>query len=378
MIKQLVILVAFMQIPAATAFGETKEGACRLMPRKGFEGGEFQVSVGTKIKGTCKFFIQDFLGKKIINAGISIQNTSDKPMHCQYYVAFFDDLGNLIGCAGQGTFDRTGLAAGKSTQLGSCLIPLPAGFHEKAVRYKIAFYESEKEIGKGAIVDAETNGHAEPTADARQRQSIAAERKWTDATGKHTVDAKLVEVKDGMVRLESRNGKIVDIPLEKLSGADQKFLKSKIDETGGASPAHPSKEADAGSVGPRSKQAKWYSAGPGWRELERVARSHKMALQSSNHGEKEYEAILSQSQPGSTIVLLFALDNSDKNIPDSYRDLLPIPWARIEAKLQKGETVEGSGRSRDREIILLAAPRESELKELIRKTKLLSPNPAGR
>jgi len=36
-----------------------------------------------------------------------------------------------------------GLAAGESTQLGSCLIPLPAGFHEKAVQYKIAFYGAE-------------------------------------------------------------------------------------------------------------------------------------------------------------------------------------------------------------------------------------------
>ena len=58
-------------------------------------------------------------------------NTSGKAMHCQYYVAFFDKAGALIGCAGQGTFDEKGLAAGESTQLGSCLIPLPAGFHER-------------------------------------------------------------------------------------------------------------------------------------------------------------------------------------------------------------------------------------------------------
>ena len=148
--KRLAIMVVLMQIPALVALGETKEGSCQLKEGGAFDKDAFTVQVGEKIKGTCKFEITEFFGKKVISANIEIANTSDKAMHCQYYVAFFDEHGTLIGCAGQGTFDAKGLAAGKSTQLGSCLIPLPAGLHEKAVQYKIAFYESDQEIGKAA------------------------------------------------------------------------------------------------------------------------------------------------------------------------------------------------------------------------------------
>ena len=148
MMKRLAIMALLMQIPALVALGETKEGSCQLKKGGAFDKDVFTVQVGQKIKGTCKFYIMDFLGKKIINANVEIKNTSDEAMHCQYYVAFFDKADELLGCAGQGTFDKDGLAAGKTENFGSCLIPLPAGFHEKAVKYKIAFYESGKEIGK--------------------------------------------------------------------------------------------------------------------------------------------------------------------------------------------------------------------------------------
>jgi hypothetical protein len=141
-------MAALLQIPALVALGETKEGSCQLKQGEAFDKDVFTVQVGQKIKGTCKFCIQDFFGQKIINAGVEIRNTSDKTMHCQYYVAFFDKDDKLIGCAGQGTFGEKGLAAGKTTQFGSCLIPLPAGLHEKAVRYQIAFYESDRQIGE--------------------------------------------------------------------------------------------------------------------------------------------------------------------------------------------------------------------------------------
>ncbi len=146
--KRLMIALLSVVVLAYTASGETKEGVCQLKAGKAFDQDVFKVQVGTTIKGTCKFYIDEFFGKKIINANIQIMNTGSTAMHCQYYVAFLDKDGKLIGCAGQGTFNEKGLAAGESTQLGSCLISLPPGFHEKAVQYKIAFYESDKEIGK--------------------------------------------------------------------------------------------------------------------------------------------------------------------------------------------------------------------------------------
>jgi hypothetical protein len=52
----------------------------------------------------------------------------------------------------------------------------------------------------------------------------AETRVWTDNTGKFKVSAELVESKNGSVRLRQADGKIVTIPLARLSQADQEFL----------------------------------------------------------------------------------------------------------------------------------------------------------
>jgi hypothetical protein len=308
------------QSPAPAVLGETTEGTCQLKQRKAFDKDAFKVQVGGKIKGTCKFSIQDIFGKKIINANVEIVNTSDKAMHCQYYVAFFDNAGALLGCAGQGTFSDKGLAAGESTQLGSCLIPLPAGFHEKAVQYKIAFYESDKEIGTEQLGPANRK--------QAKKRPLAPNR---------------------------------DAKTSKRTGEAEKPFGSQ-----------PGSATAANGTGPR--QVKWYSAGPAWMELNKVAQARGIYLRAGNHDEANYRRSLSESQPGSTFVLLFALDHWDRNIPQEYQDLLPMPWDQIEAALTKGETVERAGKARKRAIVLLAAPTESQLKELIHKTRLLSPN----
>ena len=51
-------------------------------------------------------------------------------------------------------------------------------------------------------------------------------REWTDSTGKFTITAKLLEVKDGDAYLENEAGKTIKIPIAKLSAADQAILKS--------------------------------------------------------------------------------------------------------------------------------------------------------
>lgn len=133
----------------------------------------------------------------------------------------------------------------------------------------------------------------------------------------------------------------------------------------------------ATAAGKGSRQVTWFSAGPAWRELNMVVRPHRIHLTSLNHGAAPYRRILSQSEPGSTIVLLFALDDSDKNVPAEYADLLPVPWAQIEPALRKGETVEIAGESRERKVVLLAAPTVSQLKALMHSTKLLAVNRPG-
>jgi hypothetical protein len=51
-------------------------------------------------------------------------------------------------------------------------------------------------------------------------------RTWTDASGKFKIEAKLLEVADGKVKLEKADGKIVTLPLAKLSVADRAFVKA--------------------------------------------------------------------------------------------------------------------------------------------------------
>jgi hypothetical protein len=64
-----------------------------------------------------------------------------------------------------------------------------------------------------------------PPAADRIRPVKPAARTWADKTGAHSITAELIEVKEGSVRLKRQDGKIVTIPVEKLSDADQAYLR---------------------------------------------------------------------------------------------------------------------------------------------------------
>lgn len=56
--------------------------------------------------------------------------------------------------------------------------------------------------------------------------TAARARTWMDATGQFKVEAELVEVKDGMAVLKRVDGRVVNVPISKLSEADRNYLKS--------------------------------------------------------------------------------------------------------------------------------------------------------
>ena len=56
--------------------------------------------------------------------------------------------------------------------------------------------------------------------------SDAPGRTWTDATGQYTVEAELIEVVDGKVRLKKSDGRVLRVPVAKLSRADREYLAS--------------------------------------------------------------------------------------------------------------------------------------------------------
>jgi beta-lactamase regulating signal transducer with metallopeptidase domain/tetratricopeptide (TPR) repeat protein len=82
-------------------------------------------------------------------------------------------------------------------------------------------------------------------------------------------------------------------------------------------------------------------------------------------GPYEYKA-----ETGDLIVLVFSLDTEGR-IPSEYADLLPRPWTEIEDKLNQGDTVELLGKARGLNVIVLAAPKMEQIKEVIAESKYL-------
>src|SRR5262245_53434101 len=57
--------------------------------------------------------------------------------------------------------------------------------------------------------------------------SIADARVWTDSTGKYSIEANLIAFNNRMVVLQREDHQLGQVPVEKLSKADQEYLKSK-------------------------------------------------------------------------------------------------------------------------------------------------------
>jgi predicted metalloprotease with PDZ domain/beta-lactamase regulating signal transducer with metallopeptidase domain len=102
-----------------------------------------------------------------------------------------------------------------------------------------------------------------------------------------------------------------------------------------------------------------------------------------DHAEAIYDELFSEAanhfdrSDGDLLVLLFSLEQGNRP-PVRYEDLLPKPWAEIEASLRRGETIELSGRARGLKIVVLGAPTVAGLSRLIETTAALAPyRPAG-
>jgi len=71
--------------------------------------------------------------------------------------------------------------------------------------------------------------------------AAAPTKNWTDISGRFSVDAEMVGFQDGLVHLKRVDGKVVKVPLERLSPADQDFVRRSA-----ASAAPPAEAAAAG------------------------------------------------------------------------------------------------------------------------------------
>jgi len=80
--------------------------------------------------------------------------------------------------------------------------------------------------------------------------TLADARTWTDKTGRHKIEAELVGVDSGVVRLRTVSGKVISFPVDRLSKADRKWLEQQ-GSTGSPSGArtHSEKRAPQNGTG---------------------------------------------------------------------------------------------------------------------------------
>ena len=73
---------------------------------------------------------------------------------------------------------------------------------------------------------------------------VAFARKWTNASGKFTVEADFVAFKDGKVQLKKSNGQSLSLPVEQLVCLPNSFVKKQADKK---EPEHPEPVLEPGS-----------------------------------------------------------------------------------------------------------------------------------
>ena len=59
---------------------------------------------------------------------------------------------------------------------------------------------------------------------------LAEVRSWSDVSGRYSVQAEFVELRDGMVRLEKGGGQVISIPLDRLSTADREYVRKQASQ----------------------------------------------------------------------------------------------------------------------------------------------------
>ncbi len=74
-------------------------------------------------------------------------------------------------------------------------------------------------------------------------------RTWRDATGKFEVEAKLLSVEGDQVRLEKADGKVISVPVGRLSRADQDYLNQLNLPRAESRPTEVTTEKNAGNKG---------------------------------------------------------------------------------------------------------------------------------
>ena len=91
--------------------------------------------------------------------------------------------------------------------------------------------DSDEDLFTAKPMNEGTGGGApvtnQPTENVSSPADAAKARTWTDATGQYKIEAELIDFENGQVQLRRADGKVINMPLEKLSVDDQLIVREK-------------------------------------------------------------------------------------------------------------------------------------------------------
>jgi len=147
------ILVGTLCLPLSTAWAvesDVAKGKANLQEAGPFDEDKMQtveLSAGG-LTLTAKLRIDDEFDEMMVNANAQVTNNTEADMYFHYFVAFFDEEGNLIASADEGSFGNDGLEPGQSMPIGSCRIRLPRQVIDEIASYQLRLYTDDRPIGQ--------------------------------------------------------------------------------------------------------------------------------------------------------------------------------------------------------------------------------------
>jgi SLA1 Homology Domain 1 (SHD1) protein len=156
--------------------------------------------------------------------------------------------------------------------------------------------------------------------------SPVAARKWTDDTGKFSVEAELVEVNGDQVVLKKTGGKEITLPVARLSEIDRRYLKL-LAEPGAKFPYRDSMRANLTFPGAAAKPPMWNDANPPFD----LAEFFQFPPEEENAAQLYLDAFLDFSPGEMTIFFPEMPEQEKKDWWLAYRKVSQEQWRLYEA-----------------------------------------------
>lgn len=159
-------------------------------------------------------------------------------------------------------------------------------------------------------------------------------RTWTDSTGKFRVSAKYAGVKEDSVQLTKKDGKTIQLPLEKLSAEDQRWIKDTLADALPEEKAEQKKKLAAKKLEHTSWTVRVATKRAGVATVG-SARPTKQTVQGELVSYKRGDVVVNVADGKGRLTLSYgSLGKSDQRFVDEYRKLAS-QWPAAAAELEQ-------------------------------------------